>query len=260
MPRTNSGRRILTARRSTPVIPDNLLLAAAATFARQPPRAGPPADVLAAALATPLPRTRPSSPAAGEPARVSDHFKLPTFWPKEPVIYFQQIEVLFDQHHITGSVPRYRCLVLALSQEVVTPHHRFLQTITAATPNLYKLLKTRLLQTYAPTDTALLSQLLATVELGDRRPTDMMNTMLSQLPPDEPTGKLFLALYLQWLPAPLRERVAAKHFTDPQQLAKYADTLGGPAAAAYHCCCSSGGPAAYVDLSASWPFPGPLRF
>ena len=122
-------------------------------------------------------------------------------------------------------MPRYRCLVLALSQEVVTPHRRFLQTITAATPNPYELLKTRLLQTYAPTDTALLSQLLAAVELSDRRPTDMMNTMLSQLPPDEPAGKLFLALYLQRLPAPLRERVAAKHFTDPQQLAEYADTL-----------------------------------
>ena len=48
MPRTNSGRQILTARHSTLVIPDNLLLAAAATFARQRPRAGPPADVLAA--------------------------------------------------------------------------------------------------------------------------------------------------------------------------------------------------------------------
>ena len=53
----------------------------------------------------------------------------------------------------------------------------------------------------------------------------MMNTMLSQLPPDEPTGKVFLALYLQRFPASLRERVAAKHFTDPQQLAEYADTL-----------------------------------
>ena len=225
MPRTVRGRRILTARRSPPVIPDDLLLAAAATFARQPPRAGPPADVLAAALATPLPRTRPSSPAADTPPRISDTFKLPTFWPKEPVIYFQQIEVLFDQHRIVGSVPRYRCLVLALSQEVVTPHRRFLQTITAATPNPYELLKTRLLQTYAPTDTALLTQLLAAVELGDRRPTDMMNTMLSQLPPDEPAGKLFLALYLQRLLAPFRERVAAKHFTDPQQLAEYAHTL-----------------------------------
>ena len=144
------------------------------------------------ALATPLLRTRLSSLAAEELHRVSDYFKLPTFWPKEPLINFQQIEVLFDQHHIIGSVPRYRCLVLALSQEVVTPHCHFLQTITAATPNLYELLKTRLLQTYVPMDTALLSQLLDTVELGDRRPTDMMNTMLSQLPPDEPAGKLFL--------------------------------------------------------------------
>ena len=122
-------------------------------------------------------------------------------------------------------MPQYRCLVLALSQEVVTPHRHFLQTITTATPNPYELLKTRLLQTYAPTDTALLSQLLATVEMGDQRPTDMMNTMLSQLPPDEPAGKLFLALYLQRLLGPLREQVAAKHFTDPQQLAEYADTL-----------------------------------
>ena len=47
------------------------------------------------------------------------------------MIYFQQIEVLFDQHRIAGSVPRYRCLVLALSQEVVTPHRHFLKTITA---------------------------------------------------------------------------------------------------------------------------------
>ena len=74
-------------------------------------------------------------------------------------------------------------------------------------------------------DNALLSQLLDTVELGDWRPTDMMNTMLSQLLPDEPAGKLFLALYLQRLPASLRKRVAAKHFSDPQQLAEYADTL-----------------------------------
>ena len=53
----------------------------------------------------------------------------------------------------------------------------------------------------------------------------MMNTMLSQLPMDEPAGKLFLALYLQRLPAPMHEQVAAKHFTDPQQLAEYTYTL-----------------------------------
>ena len=57
------GRHILTARRSVPVISDDLLLAATASFAHQPPRAGPPADLLAAALATPLPRTRSPLPA-----------------------------------------------------------------------------------------------------------------------------------------------------------------------------------------------------
>ena len=38
--------------------------------------------VLAAAFATPLLRTRLSSPVAGEPHRVSDHFKLPFFGPR----------------------------------------------------------------------------------------------------------------------------------------------------------------------------------
>ena len=35
-----------------------------------------------------------------------------------------------------------------------------------------------------------------------------MNTMLSQLQPDEPAGKLFTALYLQQLPMAIREQVA----------------------------------------------------
>ena len=125
------------------------------------------------------------------------------------MIYFQQIEVAFDQHKIASSIAKYRCLMLALPQEVVTPHRCFLQTITAATPDPYECLKTRLLQTYAPTDSVLLSQ---------------------------PAGKLFLALYLQRLPATMRERVAGKHFTDLQQLAEYADTLweAQARAAAYH--------------------------
>ena len=54
-----AGRRIITAQRYVLVILDGLMLAAAASFARQVPRAGPPANLLAAALATPLPAHRP---------------------------------------------------------------------------------------------------------------------------------------------------------------------------------------------------------
>ena len=75
------GRHILTARRYVPVISDDLMIPAAASFARQPPCAGPSADLLAAALVTPLPRTRSPSlvvaagfahqlPHAGSPANL----------------------------------------------------------------------------------------------------------------------------------------------------------------------------------------------
>ena len=63
-----TGRRILTARRSVPVISDGLMLAAAASFARQAPRAA------AAALATPLPCTKsPLPPAVAVSARQPPH-------------------------------------------------------------------------------------------------------------------------------------------------------------------------------------------
>ena len=73
-------------------------------------------------------------------------------------------------------------------------------------------------------DLAFLVDLCPTMSAAHRH--DEHFSMLSQLPPDEPAGKLFIALYLQpWLPLAMREQVAAKRFTDPQWLVEYADTL-----------------------------------
>ena len=72
-------------------------------------------------------------------------------------------------------------------------------------------------------DLAFLVDLCPTMSAAHRH--DEHFSMLSQLPPDEPAGKLFIALYLQpWLPLAMREQVAAKRFTDPQWLVEYADT------------------------------------
>ena len=65
-----TSRSILTARRYFPVISDGLMFPAAASFACQAPSAGPPANLLAAALATPLPRTQaPLPPSVAVSAR-----------------------------------------------------------------------------------------------------------------------------------------------------------------------------------------------
>ena len=65
-----TSRSILTARRYFPVISDGLMFPAAASFARKAPSPGPPANLLAAALATPLPRTQaPLPPSVAVSAR-----------------------------------------------------------------------------------------------------------------------------------------------------------------------------------------------
>ena len=52
------------------------------------------------------------------------------------------------------------------------------------------------------------------------------NTMFKKTKKGNNFGNSFLIKgQCHWLPASLREGVAAKHFTDPQQLAEYADTL-----------------------------------
>ena len=47
-------------------------------------------------------------------------------------------------------------------------------------------------------------------DLGGRRPTELMETMLAALPPGEPAGHLFKAIFLHRLPVDLKDLVAVQ--------------------------------------------------
>ena len=72
------------------------------------------ADLLAAAVAVPLPGSLPSSPTPGH-----RHVRLPTFNKDRPKIYFQHIEALFRRHRVITFYDRYDYLVPALSSDVM---------------------------------------------------------------------------------------------------------------------------------------------
>ena len=63
-------------------------------------------------------------------------------------------------------------------------------------------------------------------ELGDRRPFQLMETMLALLPPGEPDGLLFKTHFINRLPLDIRDHVVAGGFSlSSREMAAVADNL-----------------------------------
>ena len=78
---------------------------------------------------------------------------------------------------------------------------------------------------YAKSRWQLVFELFDHPDLGDRRPSELMDALLSLLPPREPPGDLFMGQFLKRLPASMRTQLAMEDFRNPAQLAATADAL-----------------------------------
>ena len=88
----------------------------------------------------------------------------------------------------------------------------------------YTTLKSRLLQTFGLGRCERGAKLLNISGLGDRKPSALMDEMLSLLDGHE-SCFLFESLFLEQLPEDLRLQLADEAFTDPRKLAAKADVL-----------------------------------
>ena len=155
----------------------------------------------------------------------SSSFRLPPFWTAEPSLWFRQAESSFRRLNITASFAKYDLVLEALPQDVIISIRDLVTTITESTHMPYQQLKYRLLSSYSPSRWSLINRLLDTPPLGDRRPSVLMDSMLSLLPQDEPAGSLFLGLFLRRLPQDMRDHLSTRQFDTPHQMAETADLL-----------------------------------
>lgn len=56
--------------------------------------------------------------AASTPAVIATELKLPNFWPKNPRVWFSQVEARFQLRHITSPSTKYLHVVAALPSEI----------------------------------------------------------------------------------------------------------------------------------------------
>lgn len=146
--------------------------------------------------------------------------KLPEFWESSAAAWFAQTEAQFALHGITDDSARYFHVVSALGGSTAARTVGFITSPPAA--GKYAAFKAFLLKTFELSRTERARRLLAIHNLGDSKPSDHMEMMLSLLGTEEPNF-LFMELFLRHMPQPVRTALANTTITEPRALAEEAD-------------------------------------
>ena len=148
--------------------------------------------------------------------------KLPPFWPAQPAIWFIQAEAQFQIRGIVSDDTKYHHVVSALDQETAS---RLIDVLTTPpATDKYEGLKKRLTATFSLGRRERASRLLRMQGLGDRKPSQLMDEMLSLMDGHAPCF-LFEQIFLEQLPEDVRLQLADQDFTDPRAVAIRADSI-----------------------------------
>ena len=125
----------------------------------------PPAAQSSTAMAAPV--------AAAAVAAVS--FKILSYGPNDPMVWFVQEDAQFITHNITAQETKYTYLIASLQPEVAQETHYLL--ITPPTNQPFDQLKVELINHTSASEQKRLRQLLIAEELGDRKPSPLLCRM-----------------------------------------------------------------------------------
>ncbi|KAL6455468.1 hypothetical protein MHYP_G00360970 [Metynnis hypsauchen] len=148
--------------------------------------------------------------------------KLPEFWEQHAAVWFAQAEAQFAIRGITEDDTKYYYVVAALNNSTASRVVSFLQE--PPEQDKYAGLKTLLLQTFELSESERARRLLSLPGLGDSKPSELMDNMLS-LMGDHPPCFIFRELFLQQLPEYVRTALAGSPLKDYRALAREADKV-----------------------------------
>lgn len=148
--------------------------------------------------------------------------RLPTFWSQQPRVWFAQAEAQFTLRNVTADTTKFHYVVASLDQDTAV---RILDIIEMPPEeNKFTAIKTRLLDSFAPSEYERASRLLHMSSVGDEKPSALMDRMLSLLS-GHPPCFLFRQLFLERLPEDIRGPLVHGKLEDCRELAKAADLL-----------------------------------
>ena len=170
-------------------------------------------------------RPQPQSPPAADAAPPTHPSKLtlPTFRISEPAAWFALAEAKFRTSNITSRRVMFDLLVAALPEKHLSQVMDIIKAIPAINP--YEVLKLRLLEAHVLSDQEKMDALFQLGPLGDRKPSQLLASMLSVCPSGMELQPVFQYLFLQRLPQTLRTLLGEQECGDIRALAALADRL-----------------------------------
>lgn len=163
--------------------------------------------------------TEQSVDPAVEVSRVA--FKPPPFWKSNPELWFGQIESQFYTARITSDVTKYHCVITALESDVLIFVSDLIRT--PPTVNKYQTLKDRIIKHFAQSETVRLRSLLQDLQLGDKRPTQLLCEM-RDLASTNVKEDVLRTLWMQRLPVHCQQILSAST-VQLEELAQLADKV-----------------------------------
>ena len=145
--------------------------------------------------------------------------RLPAFWPANAKAWFIQAEAQFTIRGISQDATKHAHVMAVLDERTAAKVADLLSASTTAANHYDTLKAARLLQRFQLTEQERAQCLLELRGLGDRKPSKLMEEILTLLQ-DEPFSFLVKELYLQQLPAVVRTQLTNIDFaSDPRQAA-----------------------------------------
>jgi len=162
---------------------------------------------------------------AEDAAAAAVAIKLPPFWAHQPEVWFAQAEAQFELRGITVDNTKYAYLVSALPEDVAVRVLDYIKSMVgSAATTKYQGLRDRLLGTFTLSDYERAGLLIDGPNLGDEKPSALMDKMLALLG-DHPPCFLFKRHFLQRLPAEIRAPLLNGGENNMRKLAEQADLI-----------------------------------
>ena len=149
--------------------------------------------------------------------------KLPPVWTGKIEAWFAQAEAQFNLRQVTNDDTRYWHIVSCLGDEAAERASPIIDDPPKT--NKYEALKDFLISRYGLRDCERAQKLFAVDTLGNRLPSELLDSMLRINGKNDPNHYLFKHIFLRALPSPVRQVLATMAEADVYTLAEAADRI-----------------------------------
>ncbi|CAG5079414.1 Protein of unknown function [Cotesia congregata] len=149
-------------------------------------------------------------------------YKLPPFWKNKPQLWFTQIETIFRKRNIRSERSKYDAVVEILEQYAVEEISDIIEQ--PVNDESYKLLKDTMIKRFSESSERQLHRLLSEVELGDKKPSQLLRQM-RDLGRNQATDNLLKTKWMSLLPSHVTNVLLVAQNVDLNQQADIADKL-----------------------------------